>query len=236
MPPETAPSGILSVAEIQQFLQSAVHDLRAANRRTNIAAELFLQTDYQEGRIELAAQISQGLAKSEEILAGIGKYGNALSLSKQATTSFPCASAVRFALNKLDQQIRETGATVHVGDLPEVKGDRDRLAEVFQQLISNSLKFRSADPPVVHISAEPIPGFWRISVTDNGQGIAPKYRDRLFMAFRRLHGPDIPGSGLGLVISRKIIEAHGGVVGIDDSETAGVRFSFTLPIDGAPRA
>lgn len=215
--------------ETQQFLQSAVHDLRAAQRRTGIAAELLIQSTDEKERAELAGQISQGLAKTDELLAGIGRYANALTPSRSAIVVFSSASALRFALANLDREICESGATIIHGDLPEVSGDRDRIAELFQHLIGNALKFRSPEPPSVEIDAHSAPEGWRFSVKDNGMGIAPKYRGRLFVAFRRLQGTEFPGAGLGLAISRKIVEAHGGRIWIEDRESPGVTFSFTLP-------
>jgi len=117
--------------EMQQFLQSAVHDLRAAQRRTAIPVELLLEASNEEERKELAAQVLQGLSKTEELLLGITRYANALAASRYSIAVFPAASAVRFALANLDREIHEAGATITVGDLPEIAGDRDRLAELF---------------------------------------------------------------------------------------------------------
>jgi signal transduction histidine kinase len=103
------------------------------------------------------------------------------------------------------------------------------LAEVFEHLIANALKFKGVDPPIVSVDARRAPEGWLFSVKDNGVGIPPKYRDRLFTPFRRLHGTDVPGAGLGLAISRKIVEAHGGRIWIEDLEGSGVTISFNLP-------
>jgi light-regulated signal transduction histidine kinase (bacteriophytochrome) len=216
--------------EIHQFLQSAVHDLRAAQRRTAIAAELLLQPASDQERTELTAQMLQGLSKSEELLIGIGSYATALTPSRYSFDVIPCNRAVRFAIANLDPKIRETGATVTVGDLPEISGDRDRLAELFEHLIGNSLKFRGADPPVIEINAHRASEGWLFSVKDNGIGIPAKYRDRIFIPFRRLHGADVAGAGLGLAISRKIVEAHGGRIWIEAGEGPGVTLAFSLPI------
>jgi chemotaxis family two-component system sensor kinase Cph1 len=219
--------------EMQRFLHAAVHDLRAAQRRMGTAAELLLQASFEadkdEERSALAAQLLQGLSKTEELVAGIGRYATALTPASYAMHSFPSLSAVRFALAHLDREIRETGATVAIGDLPEITGDRDRLAELFEQLIGNALKFRGPDPPVMEITAHRVPEGWLFSVRDNGIGIAPQYRDRLFIPFRRLHGTDVPGAGLGLAICRKIVAAHRGRIWIEDGGTSGVTIRFTLP-------
>lgn len=221
--------------EMQHFLQSAVHDLRAAQRRTGISAELLLDSDAGQ-RNELVAQILQGLSKSEELLLGISKYAIALTPNNYSIVEFPAMTAVRFAMANLDSEIRKTGASVIAADLPEIRADRDRIADLFEQLIANSIKFRGADPPVVEIAVHEIRDGWRFSVRDNGIGIASKYRSRLFVAFQRLQGADVPGAGLGLAIARKIVEAHGGSIWMeeDGADTGGITVSFTLPgIDGA---
>lgn len=220
--------------EVQQFLHAAVHDLRAAQRRTALATELLLQSSSDQERSELAAQLLQGLAATEELLTGIVSYANALTPSRMGAALVPSSRAVRFALQNLDRAIRETGATVNLGELPEILGDRDRLAELFEHLIANSLKFHGPEPPVIDIGATPVPEGWLFKVSDNGQGIAPKYRDRLFLPFRRLQGAEVPGAGLGLAISRKIVEAHGGRIWIEPGDGPGVTIAFNLPAgDGA---
>jgi chemotaxis family two-component system sensor kinase Cph1 len=220
--------------EFQQLLQSAVHDLRAAQRRTAIASELLLQSATDEDRGELTAQMLQGLSKTGELLTGLGSYAAALTPSRNGTTVFPAGRAVRFALANLDPQIREAGAAVNVADLPEISADRDRISELFEHLIGNSLKFRASDSPVIEIAASRSPEGWLFSVADNGIGIPPKYHDRLFIPFRRLQGAEVPGSGLGLAISRKIVEAHGGRIWIDPQDGPGITIFFTLPpADGA---
>src|SRR5271165_2958421 len=113
--------------EMEQFLQSAVHDLRAAHRRTGIPAELLQQSVGNDAeQSDLIAQIQQGLAKTEELLNGISRYANVLSHKNFSLTGFPAASAVRFALANLDREIRESGAEISVGELPVISGDRDR--------------------------------------------------------------------------------------------------------------
>jgi two-component system, chemotaxis family, sensor kinase Cph1 len=230
MPAQESHPEIELLNDMQRFLQAAVHDLRAAQRRTGTAAELLLQAGDQE-REATAAQVLLGLAKTEELLTGIGKYATALAPGSYAIHLFPAISAVRFALAHLEDQIRETGATITVGDLPDIAGDRSRLAELFEHLIGNALKFRGPDPPAVEIGARRMPKAWLFSVKDNGIGIAPKYRDRLFIPFRRLHGAEVPGAGLGLAISKKIVDAHRGRIWIEAGGAAGVTFYFTLPVD-----
>jgi light-regulated signal transduction histidine kinase (bacteriophytochrome) len=131
--------------------------------------------------------------------------------------------------------IDEGGATVDTGPLPTVPGDAGLLVQVFQNVIGNALKFRRPDvAPVVRIRARPDPddaGAWRIDVEDNGVGIDPQYADRIFVIFTRLNRrEDYPGSGIGLALAKKIVEYHGGRIGLGEhGPTPGATISFILP-------
>ena len=219
--------------ETRRFLQSAVHDLRAARRRTGISAELLLNNENPQERADLTAQLLQGLTKIDELLNGIGRYANVLTPHSYTFNAFPSATAVRFAAANLDREIRASGATLEISDLPEIRGDRDKLVELFEALIANSIKFRGTQPPAIQISASRSPEGWVFSVTDNGVGIPSKYENRLFIPFSRLQSADAPGAGLGLAMSRKIVEGHGGRIWIDRPVGPGVSIFFVLPtVDG----
>ncbi len=116
------------------------------------------------------------------------------------------------AIDRLDATITDTDAQVIVDDLPTVSGDATLLAQLFQNLIANSIKFRRMDEsPVIRISAERRDGFWEFACTDNGIGIAPAHAERVFVIFQRLHPRDAyPGTGIGLALCRKIMDFHGG--------------------------
>jgi chemotaxis family two-component system sensor kinase Cph1 len=132
--------------------------------------------------------------------------------------------------------IRESGATIAYGELPEVRADRDRLQELFRRLIDNALKYRGPSPARIEIEAQSRParqspqehGFL-FSVHDHGIGIDQKFQSQLFHPFRRLHGPEIPGVGLSLIICRKIVETHGGTLWIESDAGKGATVFFTLP-------
>lgn len=229
---DNPPEGAI-LEEHRRFLQSAVHDLRAARRRTGISAELLLNAEKPQERADLTAQLLQGLTKMDELLNGIDRYANVLIPYSYTFNLFPSATAVRFAAANLDREIRAAGATLEIGDLPEIRGDRDKLVELFQALIANSIKFRGTLPPAIQISASRSPDGWLFCVTDNGVGIPPKYQDRLFVPFIRLQSADAPGAGLGLAISKKIVEGHGGRIWIDRPVGPGVSILFILPtLDG----
>jgi light-regulated signal transduction histidine kinase (bacteriophytochrome) len=114
--------------------------------------------------------------------------------------------------------------------LPGVLGDELQLGQVFQNLIGNALKFKGKEAPKVHVGVSQDASHWVIAVKDNGIGIEPKYFERVFMLFQRLHGMDeYPGTGIGLAICKKVIERHGGRIWVESAPGEGSSFLFTLP-------
>jgi signal transduction histidine kinase len=100
---------------------------------------------------------------------------------------------------------------------------------VFQNLIANAVKFTTVEHPQVHIGAAPVSGCWRFEVRDNGAGIDPRHAERIFDVFQRLHGRDVPGTGVGLSIAQRAVERHGGAIRVDPAPVGGSVFSFTIP-------
>jgi len=137
---------------------------------------------------------------------------------------------VAAALTSLSDLVEGTGATVRVGPLPAVRGDRVLLVSLWQNLLGNAMKFRTAEPPVLQVDAHRDGPSWRFEVTDNGIGIEPRHADRVFVIFQRLHGRDAyGGTGIGLALCRKIVEFHGGSIWVDRGYTGGARLCFVLP-------
>jgi chemotaxis family two-component system sensor kinase Cph1 len=141
--------------------------------------------------------------------------------------------AVRLALTSLEREVRETGAVITYDRLPRVVGDRDRLTSLFRHLIDNALKYRGAEAPQIEIQAQQDQGNWLFSIRDNGIGIDPKYWAGIFAPFRRLHGSEISGVGLGLAICTKILDAHRGTIRIESTVGRGTTFFFTIPAGDA---
>ncbi len=132
-------------------------------------------------------------------------------------------------ITSLQSAISETQAEVVVGPLPVVTANPLYLTQVFENLIGNALKYRSEQPPRVTVSAADGERDWVFSVQDNGIGIPPEYQAQIFGIFKRLHGDEYPGTGIGLATCKKIVDRHGGTIWVESEGGRGARFSFTLP-------
>ena len=142
-----------------------------------------------------------------------------------------CDEALERAISNLKALIDNSGASVAYGDLPIVSGSTAQLAEVFQNLIGNGIKYHGTDPPRVHVSAVQQGPEWLISVRDNGIGIPPEHHARIFQMFERLHGrAEYEGTGIGLALCERIVERHGGRIWVESEPGKGSTFRFTLPV------
>jgi light-regulated signal transduction histidine kinase (bacteriophytochrome) len=220
-----------SNAELEQFAYLASHDLQEPLRKVASFCQL-LQRRYAgkldaradqyiefavDGAKRMQALINDLLAFSR---VGQGPLNPALVSSDKALAQ---------ARVNLAEEIEKSGATIEAGHLPLVLAELPLLTAVFQNLISNAVKFSGTGPPRIVVSAARDGAFWRFSVTDYGIGIDPQYADRIFVLFQRLSERSAyPGTGVGLAMCRKIIEYFGGRIWLDIS-AEGTRFCFTLP-------
>lgn len=134
------------------------------------------------------------------------------------------------AVAMLDTEIKAANATIRCDSLPQVTGHRGRLTRLFSHLLDNALKFRGANAPDIHISAQQQGAQWEFCIADNGIGIDEEHHDIMFRLFQRLHTEEAyPGYGIGLALSRKIVEAHGGTLWVESATGQGSTFRFTLP-------
>lgn len=219
-----------STEELRWFSYRVAHDLREPLRTISIYAEM-LDQEIGKGNSKAAAHldfIHRAAGRMSSFINGLLEYSQATEVHGEIGP-FACEAMVARVLANLDAAIRESGARITWDSLPEISADV-RLEYVFQNLIANAIKYRREGiPPEIHISARRADGNWTFSVRDNGIGIEAEYLDSVFEIFRRLHGQDVPGSGIGLALSRKIVEAHGGRIWIDSQPGSGSTFSFTIP-------
>jgi signal transduction histidine kinase len=219
-------------AELERLASVAAHDLQEPLR--SIAGFSQLLSRRYRGRLDSDADefldyIQSAVERMSRLINDLLLYsrlvGTPLALEVVAS-----GEALDQALANLRQQIIQTGATIQSAPLPSVRANRSQLVQVFQNLISNALKYRSAAPPAVTISAQRAGRWWEFRVSDNGIGIAPEYHQRIFELFQRLHGQnEYDGTGLGLAVVKGIVERHGGQVWVESRLGAGATFCFTLP-------
>lgn len=220
-----------SNGELEQFAYMASHDLQEPLRMISSYCSL-LHSRYAEKLDEQGVQFIEyavdGADRMRSLIADLLRYSQ---VGQDGIEQGPVAldDAVDDAIRSLSAVIAENGARVSFGNLPVVSGDSGLLAQVFQNLIGNAIKFRADDAPDIRISAARDGGNWTISVSDNGVGIDPKYAERVFRMFQRLHGRDAyPGNGLGLALCQRILHRHGGAIWIASSQTPGTTVCFTL--------
>jgi light-regulated signal transduction histidine kinase (bacteriophytochrome) len=171
----------------------------------------------------------------DDLVSNLLTYSKLASAGHASSSPVEISHVLNWSLANLAKEVEDSGASIEKGDLPVVAGDPVQLAQLFQHLISNALKYRDANPPSVRISAEPAGGQWLFRITDNGGGIDSRYHERIFGLFKRLHGRDVPGSGMGLAICRRIVERHGGRIWVESERGRGSTFLFTLSaIESAP--
>ena len=222
-----------SNSDLEQFAYVASHDLQEPLRTITSFAQLLVGR--YRGKLDDKADlylnmIEGGTARMSRLLQDLLSFSRVTS-SAQPLKVVPLSGVLRAVTSDLQDQISRSGATLDIGELPEVLGDATQLRQLFQNLIGNALKFAAPGrPPVVRVSAQPQGELWRVSVSDNGIGIAPEFYERIFTIFQRLHSrEEYEGSGIGLAIARKIAERHGGELWLESVPGEGTTFYLTLP-------
>lgn len=225
--------------ELQQFAFVISHDLQEPLRVIASLAEL-LQSEHrkrldEEGRRSLDHILDAG-ARMRSMIGDLLGYARLGHEKRTPNGLVSMEQVAAWTMSNLEATVRATGASITHDPLPTVAGDFGRLSQVWQNLISNSLKYRGPDPPRIHISAQCQEEIWLFSIKDNGIGIDPRYAERIFGVFKRLHGREYPGTGIGLAICRRIVENLGGRIWVESEPGQGATFYFTLPDANVPAA
>ncbi len=223
----------VSNAELEQFAHAASHDLQEPLRNIGSYSAL-LSKKYggdlnDEGRRWLN-YLTDGSQRMSDLLRELLRYAS-VDADPQAPTEVDLDEVVSIALVNLRDAIEESGARVDRAPLPRVLGDPVQLERVFQNLIGNAIKYRSARTrALVSITVSEDTREWRLMVRDNGIGIKPDYHERIFEIFRRVNSrEDYPGTGIGLAVCQKVVKKHGGTIGVTSTPGRGSEFWFTLP-------
>ncbi len=223
-----------SNAELEQFAYIASHDLQEPLRM--VASYTQLLGERYRGKLgedadKYIGYASEGAIRMQTLIQDLLAFSR---VGRKGSTSrrVDCEAEIADVMMSMNLAVRESGARVTYAALPLVWADRSRMAQLFQNLIGNAIKFRGKDAPEISVRAEKAGSQWLFSVSDNGIGIAPQYAENIFVVFRRLHTrAEYPGNGIGLAICKKIVEHHGGKIWVESEAGHGSTFKFTLPCE-----
>jgi signal transduction histidine kinase len=221
-----------SNADLEQFAYVASHDLQEPLRKVASFCQA-LQTRYRGQLDERADQYIDfavdGAKRMQTLINDLLAFSR-VGRGESRRRPVALADVLAGAADALAEPMERSGARIEADGLPTVLGDESLLRSLFQNLLSNSLRFHGSEPPLVRVTAQPLDGDWEIAFADNGIGIEPEYAERIFLIFQRLHGRDAyEGSGIGLALCRRIVEYHGGRIWLDTAFTGGACFRLTLP-------
>jgi len=227
-----------SNAALEQFAYVASHDLQEPLRTMSSFAQLL--TKKYDGKLDSEADkylafIVDASQRMSDLVRDLLEYARAAT-EEERPSSVALDEDLEAALTHLTQAVEESGASITHDPMPTIQVDRGQMVRLFQNLIGNALKYRKPNqPPKIHVSAEQAGSEWVITVEDNGIGFDPEYASTIFMPFKRLHQVgEYPGSGVGLAICKRIVEAHGGRIWAESKPGEGATFRFTLPVEGRP--
>ncbi len=221
--------------DLKNFTYAASHDLQEPLRMVVSYTQL-LAREYQ-GKLgpdadQFMAYAVEGGQRMERLLRALRDYWLVTERQLDRRTSIDCGRVIGQVLQTLQISIRESGAVVNYSSLPAVLVEEVSLAMLFQNLLGNAIKYtRRGEPPCIHISAQKDAGTWRFAVKDNGIGIEAAHLQEIFAPFKRLHGAEYPGTGIGLALCQKIVERYGGRIWVESTYGQGSTFYFTIPAE-----
>ena len=221
-------------ADLEEFAHAASHDLREPLRSIGIYSDLLSReysTTLDERGADFLKQIHSGALRMNDLLSDLLAYSRASSIAEEDFDPISARVPLEAALENLTAAIRESNTEITIGELPKVKIRESHLSQVFQNLLGNAIKYQNENTrPIIHVSAVEANGRWVFTVTDNGIGVPPAYRETIFGIFKRLHtATKYSGTGMGLAICKRIVERYRGTIWVESEPGRGSRFSFSLP-------
>jgi signal transduction histidine kinase len=223
-----------TIEELDRFAYVASHDLQEPLRKILVFSDK-LQTKYKdslEGEVgQSLEKIAKASARMQSLINDLLKFSRQTSVSEDFIV-IPLRTLIQDVVADLEVEIDKSSAQIHLEDLPEIFGIPSQMRQLFQNILSNALKFRKKDePPVIRIYNEPWSDSNRIVIQDNGIGFDPRYSEEIFMVFKRLHSyHEFEGSGVGLSICKKITDKHNGVIRAESKIGEGSKFIIELPV------
>lgn len=221
-----------SNADLQQFAFVTSHDLQEPLRTITAYAQLLARNCRyaldSEGH-EYVNFIVDGAMRMQLLINDLLAFSRVLHGSGRAPAEVDMEAVFSWAVMNLNKAIKESAAEITHDPLPPVVGNQQEMVQLMQNLLSNAIKYRGANAPRIHVSAVEDAQGMCFSVRDNGIGIEPSYHEQIFGIFKRLHGKDVPGTGIGLALAKRIVEKHAGRIWVESEAGKGATFSFTLP-------
>jgi light-regulated signal transduction histidine kinase (bacteriophytochrome) len=218
--------------EFRQFAYAVSHDLREPVRMIVSYTQL-LERRYQAqldgDGADFMRYIVEATQRMERLLGDLLTYSHQFRTLDQPLELVQPEGALQGAVLMIDAAVEASGAQITNDPLPSVLFDFAQLTQLFRQLITNSITFRRLEAPRIHISATDTGDAIQFSVQDNGIGIDPRYHEQIFGVFKRLHGREFPGTGIGLAIAKRIVEQRGGRMWVESELDHGATFHFTIP-------
>lgn len=218
--------------ELNQFAYAASHDLQEPLRNIGICSQMLLRKlsgAIDQEDLELLENIDQGTRRMIDLVKGLLAYSRHIHRIDAHRQEVNLSDTLNHILSEFEPAIKESCARILIDPLPAIWGNGDAIRCIFQNVISNSLKYRNGAAPEIHVSARAHQDDWIFQIRDNGIGFESKYADRIFGLFKRLHKDEFPGTGVGLALAKKMVEQHGGRIWAESEPGKGAIFSFTIP-------
>lgn len=221
--------------EMQQFAWLAGHDLQEPLRTVHAYAQLLERNwpgPLDEANAERFRFLQDAVKRMRNLIEDLVKWSRLNSTGQEYDEQVDTFGIAHFAISSLKSALEESGGVIACDPLPTVRGNMSQIAQLFHSLLDNAMKYRrKEEAPRVQVSATREGDAWEFAVADNGLGIDPAYHQRIFEPFKRLHGREYPGTGIGLALCKRIVEAHGGRIRVESERGRGSTFRFTIRAD-----